>query len=86
MVLRSSEGISVGEIYLSLGIQISDSSNWSAKSCSSTYSDIMRCASSAKDKSRHSDSHEEDKDGISSGINRPPSEASPFMTTSSKER
>lgn len=52
----------------------------------STYSDIIRWANSAKDKSRHSDSHEEGRDGISSGMNRPPSEARPFITTSSKER
>lgn len=61
--LRSSEGISLDEMY----------------------NDMIRKARSSKLRSRHSVSHPSGRDGISSGMNKPPSEASPLRTTSSKD-
>jgi hypothetical protein len=42
-------------------------------------------ASSEKDRSFHFVCQSAGRDGISSGMKRPPSDASPFRTTSSKE-
>jgi hypothetical protein len=42
-------------------------------------------ASSSKDRSFHLEAQLSGKEGISSGMNRPPSFARPFRTTSSKD-
>ena len=49
------------------------------------YNERISNAISSKPKLRQLDSHKLGKDGISSGINRPPSEAKPLRTTSSND-
>ena len=49
------------------------------------YSFAISKARSSKERSRQSDSHDWGREGICSGMNRPPSDASPFRTTSSNE-
>jgi hypothetical protein len=49
------------------------------------YKERISNASSENDRFFHFDSQSLGAEGISSGMNRPPSEASPFSTASSKE-
>jgi hypothetical protein len=49
------------------------------------YREKISNARSSKERSFHFDAHSSGRVGISSGMNRPPSEARPLRTTSSKE-